>query len=130
MQVGHQLEFDCLKCRQPIKFSVLKVQKLNKLLVCSHCQKAYQFEEPKLLRQLRQFESLCGEIQKSEEILGDTAIAINVGPHKVELPYKLVLTRFNSTLKLQIEGQAITIVFRVEPLKDVKELRQREVQPV
>ena len=40
--------------------------------------------------------------RSTSKILGETAIAINVGPHKVELPYKLVLTRFNSTLKLQI----------------------------
>jgi hypothetical protein len=129
MQVGHQLEFDCLKCRQPLHFSVLNVQTLDKPLICSHCQKAYQFDEPKLLRQLKQFEALCREIHKSEEILGETAIAINVGPHEVQFPYKLLLTRFNSTLKLNIEGQSVTIVFRIEPLKDVKEMRQlKEVQ--
>lgn len=118
-QVGHRLQFDCTGCQKPILFSVLNTQDIDHPVSCPHCQKKYRFDEA-ISRQLKQFEALCRQIQSSEEILGNTALAINVGPHHVEFPYKLLLTRLNSLLKLKIEGKVVEVAFRIEPTRDFK----------
>lgn len=120
MQSGHKLSFSCLLCEKAIHFSILNTQQgLN--LACPHCSKIYALNNEKLLQQLKKFEGLCRQIHESEEILGNTAVAIDVGPHHVKVPYRLLLTRLNSTLELIMENRRVEIAFRIEPLKDVPE---------
>lgn len=74
------------------------------------------------MRQIKKFEALCQQIHLSEEILGSTSVAIDVGPHHVKVPFRMLLTRLGSVLDLTISGQKIEILFRTEPLKDFEEL--------
>lgn len=114
-----QLQFDCQVCEQPVTFSVFDLDKNESLVPCSGCSKKYLFDDINLKRQLRKFEALCRQIMESEEILSHTAVGINVGEHQVKVPYKLLLTRLNSTLNLQIGDSNVFISFRFEPLKDL-----------
>lgn len=118
MQKGHHLEFTCQKCQHTVKFSVLQPLQLNTLR-CENCQQNYQFTDENLNRQLHKFESLCRQIQESEEILGDTSVGIDVGGHQVKVPYKILLARLNPTLNLKIGDKSLDIRFRIEPIKDV-----------
>jgi len=124
MQKGHILEFSCLSCQQPVNFSVFDLESHNSPVTCEHCQKKYAFTDETLKRQLRKFVALCRQIIESEEILGNTAVGIDVGEHHVTIPYKLLLTRLNSSLELMIGNKPTTIIFRIEPTKDapIKEL--------
>ena len=121
MQIGHKLQFNCLKCSHTIHFSVLAFDKHQQPIVCSHCEKKYVFDDATILKHLKQFEALCHQIYASRDILGSTNIAVNVGSHEVKIPYKILLTRLSSTIELIIENQKVDIKFRIEPSRDVPE---------
>lgn len=87
-------------------------------IVCHDCNKIYLFSDQNLKRQLSKFEALCKQIVDSKEILSETSVGIDIGEHHVKIPYKLLLTRFNSLLELDFEGEKVAIEFRIEPLRD------------
>lgn len=120
IEVGHRLQLQCQQCDQPIEFSVLETRAQG--LQCSCCGQQYRFDDLSLIRQLRQFEALCRQIHASQEILGKTVIALNVGEHHVKVPFNLLMTRFSSVLELNINGKKTEILFRIEPVKDVAEV--------
>lgn len=121
MQIGHKLQFLCEGCEAPVVFSVLDRRDFNGIVRCCQCSKKYVFEDETLLRQLKQFEALCRQIHASEEILGSTAIAIDVGSHHVKVPFNILLTRLSPVIELEMLGKKVVIAFRIEPLKDVPE---------
>lgn len=119
IQKGSQLHFDCLNCKEPVTFSVLTFKEEGPRIGCEDCGQVYSFGEETILRQIYQFEALCRQIHESEEILGRTAVGVDVGPHSVKVPYKLLLTRLTSELQLQMGEQEFIIKFRIEPVQDV-----------
>lgn len=120
MQVGHKLQFHCQLCQESIVFSVLDPDHFGNIVACEGCGKKYAFDEA-LLKHLKQFEALCRQIHASEEILGSTAIAVDVGTHHVKVPFNILLTRLSSVIELKIDGKKVVIAFRVEPLRDIPE---------
>lgn len=117
MEVGHRLQFKCQQCDSPVDFSVL--EDFDGEIHCGCCEQSYRFDDETLLRQLHLFEALCRQIHDSEEILGSTSIAIDVGSHHVKVPFNLLLTRMSSVLDLTIDGKKMEIHFRIEPVKDI-----------
>lgn len=120
MQSGQTLEFECQECKHPIRFSIFEIE-IAPEITCAHCSKNYSFDDLSLKRQLRKFEALCRQIRESEEILGQTAVGVDVGGKQVKIPFKLLLTRLSSCLDLSVGGKPLTIAFRFEPLKDTPE---------
>lgn len=120
MQKGSRLQFCCQSCQKPIEFSVFDLEK-NKLVACENCDKNYAFADDTLIRQIKKFEALCRQIRDSEEILGNTAVGINIGERLVKIPYKLLLTRLSSSLDLTIGDSLVSISFRIEPGKDLSQ---------
>lgn len=120
MQKGHVLQFDCQGCSKPVKFSLLKMEENgDPAISCCHCHKKYILNDKTLRRQLSKFQALCWQIADSEEILGDASIGVRVGDQEVQVPYKLLLTRLTSHLKLKVGEEELSIVFRMEPLRDL-----------
>lgn len=117
MKKRDNLQFNCQSCGNPVCFSVFELERDNSLIHCSHCQKKYAFWDENLKRQLKKFEALCRQLIESEEILSHTAVGVDVGDNHVKIPYKLLLTRLNSTLDLMIGNQPLSITFRIEPLE-------------
>lgn len=117
MQKGHQLQFSCLSCKHPVNFSIFELN--DNLISCSECQKKYALKDEDLIRQLKKFEALCRQLIESEEILGSASIGIDIDDQQIKIPYKLLLTRLNSTLELKIGQEPVTIHFRMEPTKDI-----------
>ncbi len=118
MQRGKSLEFDCSECGHPIAFSLFEIDQ-QQPLCCHECKQEYKFDDATLVRQLNKFEALCRQIQESQEILGTTAVGIDIGQQQVKIPFKLLLTRLRSCLDLKIGGKPFTISFRFEPLSDL-----------
>lgn len=112
----YNLEFKCSSCSFPVHFSVLDHQSLSKTLTCEKCEKKFVLGA-QILEQLKQFEALCSQIQLSKSIFGQAAIAIDVGPHQVKIPFQLLLTRLSSVLELNVGGEKTTIAFRIDTLK-------------
>ena len=125
MQDGHKLQFHCQECEAPILFSVLDREHFKKIVACEACGRKHAFQDETLLRHLTQFEALCQQIYASEEILGSTAIAIDVGTHHVQVPFNILLTRLSSVIELNINGKKSVIYFRIEPLKDMPAIRSQ-----
>ncbi len=119
MQKGHFLEFECIECKQAVIFSIFDLDKPDSSIICSSCKKQYLLEDETLKRQLRKFEALCKQIIDCEEILGNTSVGVRVKDEEVKIPYKLLLTRFNSSLELTIGDQKVAILFRLEPNSDL-----------
>ena len=118
MQKGHLLQFCCQNCQQPILFSIFEIEKEKKEIECPGCGISYDFFDETLCRQLRKFEDLCLQVKESEEILSNTSVGIFIGDREVKIPYKLLLTRLNSTLDLIVGERPLTITFRFEPLTE------------
>jgi len=117
MQKGHFLEFKCLSCQEPIAFSLFELDKPSLAIQCPKCRKHYILDDENLKRQVKKFAALCEQLIESEEILSNASIGVDVGEHHIKIPYKLLLTRLNSTLDLKIGNTPVSIVFRIEPLK-------------
>lgn len=117
MQKGYFLQFCCQSCQTAIQFSIFNLEK-NERVKCSECGLLYDFNDEVLQRQLRKFENLCRQIQLSEEILSNTSVGIYFGDRELKIPYKLLLTRLNSTLDLMVGDRPLTITFRIEPTID------------
>lgn len=119
MQRGPFLSFKCQSCEQSVLFSVLELNKQQGCVECKECHSAYAFADETLRRQLIKFEALCRQIADSEEILSQTSVGIHVAGQEVRIPYRILLTRLNSKLDLTLDGQKLTIEFRLEPCKDL-----------
>lgn len=126
MQKGHSLQFDCISCSDPVRFSLFQRREQTAAAQCSTCGKEYVLDDPDLMRQLSKFEALCRQIAESEEILGNTSVGIDVGPHHVKIPFKLLLTRFNSSIDLTIGNTPVAIQFRFEPQKDLPPVHTKD----
>lgn len=119
MQKGSHLQFTCQSCQNPVDFSLFDLDCHDGDICCAECGVVYDFSDEALRRQITKFDNLCRQIQESEEILSQTAIGIYVGDREVKIPFKLLLTRLNSTLDLMIGDRPLTITFRIEPLQDI-----------
>jgi len=115
---GNQIQVGCVEpdCGDVIAISIFEIEESHRIR-CSSCKKEYIFNS-QLVGQIKKFERLVSAIQDAKDILGQTAVAVDIQGHSVKIPYKLLLTRLNSQLKLKINEQEMTIKFRVEPLEE------------
>ena len=111
------VDFDCIEndCKQTIQFDLLQLQTAKGTLSCSHCHIRYQFDRS-FLSKLDKLRRLVLAVQDAEAILGDCNIYINTPTNEVKIPYRLLLTRLNTLISLQVSGTTIDFHFRVEPL--------------
>lgn len=109
------LHFHCLECQQEMGFCLLQKKPID--LHCSSCGTLYELRDETLLHQLQLFDALCQQIHASQEILSLTEVGVRVGAQEVQIPYRLLLSRLNPCLTLQLNGTSIRISFRVEPGK-------------
>jgi hypothetical protein len=126
VQVGNNLEFRCIKegCGELVKFSVFDTSKNNSIR-CGKCGKEYTFGDD-LMGKLEKFEKLCRAVNEADDILSDTNVGINVYSHEVRIPFRLLLTRLNTQLNLNVGGKDIQIRFRVSPSKDMPQAAEQK----
>ncbi|MCK9555708.1 hypothetical protein M0R36_07825 [bacterium] len=115
---GQKIEFKCVSkdCEGSIAFLVPQIKK-NSVLKCDKCGNEYKFDRD-LISKLEMFDHLVRAVSDAKSILGDTNVAIDFEGHNLKVPYRLLLTRLSTSLKLDIGGQTVDFSFRVEPLKD------------
>lgn len=126
MQKGHSLCFKCLSCSSSINFSIFDLDHFASI-DCQTCSKKYAFTDSTLMKQIKKFEALCCAIHNAEEILGNASVGVDVGTHHVKVPYKLLLTRLSSSLDLIMNGQTISITFRIEPVQDLQTISDKHI---
>ena len=82
--------------------------------MCPKCHKAYQLDaalRDKLARML----DLIHAIRRSEDILGDAMVSVNVAGGEVRIPYALLLTRLNTLITLDFGDRKVDFHLWVEP---------------
>ena len=56
-------------------------------------------------------------VKDAEDILGDVNVGVNTIAGSAKIPYRLLLTRMNTVITLEVGGFKIDFNFRVEPAK-------------
>jgi len=116
MKQQNLIEFKCIDCGEIISFPLLEIEN-NANINCHSCEKEYIFNT-EFLNKLKKFAKLILSVREAKDILGSTNVAINVEEHAVKIPYRVLLTRLNTLITLEIGGEKIDFSFRVEPLKE------------
>lgn len=113
------IDFACVdpECNATIPFRLDELRKSKGRLSCPNCRRQYRFD-PKFLDKLERLEDLIMALQRAEDILGDANIAVTTASGEVRIPYRLLLTRLNTIITLEVEGRKIEFNFRVEPLNN------------
>lgn len=111
---ANHIEFRCTGCGSVISFSILKMEP-SEVLTCKDCSKKYFFNED-FFNKIKRFENLLAAVHNVKDMLDTTNVAIAFGDEEVKIPYRLLLTRLNTMLTLNIDGKETTFRFRVEPL--------------
>ena len=109
------IDFPCQSCTHIIDFQLKKAS--EKVIVCQKCFKSYEFDKQfseKLLKMMK----LLTVIRESKDLFSDSFISINDKDTNIEIPYKILLTRFNSVIKLKINQQTIPFKFRFQPTEN------------
>ncbi len=116
---AHHIEFECISCGNMISFSILNMG-ADSGLTCSKCGKQYRFNK-ELLDKIRRFEKLLVAVHDVKDMLETANIAIAVKDEEVKVPYRLLLTRLNTLLKLSVNGKELTFRFRVDPISLIED---------
>ena len=72
---------------------------------------------PRLPDKLERLRELIVAVMNAEDILGDINVAVTTGAGDVKIPYRLLLTRMNSIITLNVGDRKVDFHFRIEPLK-------------
>jgi len=112
------IEFRCVdgQCTQLLSVSLVEVDDATRVR-CSGCGREYVFDE-ELRVKFRKFAKLVQAVRDAEEILGQTNVGLDIQGHSVQVPYRILLTRMNTFLTLDIGGTKFNFRLRVEPLRD------------
>ena len=114
-----KVDFACLdeECRSTITFNVMDLCESNGKIACPECHRLYHFDTT-FRDKLKRLRTLILSVQEAEDILGDACIAVTTATDEVKIPYRLLLTRLNSIITLNVGGQDVTFHFRIEPLNN------------
>jgi len=115
------IDFLCLEedCRTPIQFNLMGLTESKGHLSCTECHRGYQFD-PAFLDKLQRFRNLILAVRDAEDLLGDVNVGVTTPGGEEKIPYRLLLTRLNTTISLDVGGRKVDFLFRVEPLNDGK----------
>ncbi len=111
------VDFDCVEedCVKTIQFDLLKLQDAKGQIACPNCRRLYQFDKD-FLRKLEKLRKLVLAVRDAEDILGNCNVSVTTPTGEVKIPYRLLLTRLNTNVTLDIGNRTIDFNFRVEPL--------------
>ena len=111
-----QIDYKCVAdgCAEMIKFNLIDVTKEDFQVVCPKCHTPYEFDG-ELRDKLQRMCDLIIALRKSEDILGNCNVSVNVANGEVKVPYALLLTRLNTIITLKLGDQDVDFHLWVEP---------------
>jgi hypothetical protein len=111
-----QIDFCCFAddCNGVVKFDLVSVAERDFQAVCPVCHRAYALDKV-LHDKLRRMMELIEALRRSEDILGDSVVSVNVAGGEVKIPYSLLLTRLNTMISLELDGRKTDFHLWVEP---------------
>jgi len=113
------VDFACLdeECNSPVCFNVMELRESKGRVSCAACHRGYDFE-PDFLDKLERLRGLIVAVTNAEDILGSVNVAVTTPAGEVKVPYRLLLTRLNTIISLDIGDRIVDFNFRIEPLKN------------
>jgi hypothetical protein len=103
-------------CTEVIQFNLMQLKEDKGLLKCPCCHRQYEFVDDVFIGKLEKLRKLLLAVQDAEEILGDCNVGVTTLNGEVKIPYRLLLTRLNTMISLEVGGRKVDFHFRVEPL--------------
>jgi len=116
---ANHIELQCVGCSNVVAFSLLQLEPEGRLQ-CEHCGKQYVLNAA-LLDKIKRFEQLLRAVYNARDMLGSANVGIAFKGEEVKVPYRLLLTRLNTMLTLNVGDKETIFRFRVEPLKIVEQ---------
>ena len=112
------IDFSCMgdDCDETIQFNLMQLKEDKGLLKCPSCHRQYEFADDEFIGKLEKLRKLLLAVQDAEEILGDCNVGVTTLNGEVKIPYRLLLTRLNTMITLDVGGTKVDFHFRVEPL--------------
>jgi hypothetical protein len=119
MQLRAAVDFVCLDddCDSIIKFNVMDLEGSKGRITCPECRREYHFSRA-FLDKLQRLRTLIMAVRGAEDMLGDINVAVTTPMGEVKVPYRLLLTRLNTIISLDVDGRRIDFNFRIEPLNE------------
>ena len=114
-QMRANIDFACLdeECRGEVRFNVMDLRKSKGSVSCPTCHREYKFDT-EFVGKLERLRRLILAVKDAEDILGDISVAVTTMAGEVKVPYRLLLTRLNTIISLEIAGKKVDFNFRVE----------------
>jgi hypothetical protein len=104
-------------CGSAVRFNLMQLRESKGRVACAVCHREYHFEPP-FVSKLECLRELILAVMRAEDILGEASIVVTTPAGDVKMPYRLLLTRLNSIITLDVGGRKVDFNFRIEPLKD------------
>ena len=114
-QMRANVDFACLdeECKSVVRFNVMELRKSKGSVSCPSCHREHQFDAA-FLDKLERLRRLILAVMDAEDILGDASVAVTTLAGEIKVPYRLLLTRLNTIITLEIAGKKVDFNFRVE----------------
>lgn len=116
---ANHIELQCVGCPNVLSFSLLQLGP-DARLQCEQCGRQYVFNA-ELRDKIQRFEQLLRAVYNARDMLGSANVGIAFKGEEIKVPYRLLLTRLNTMLTLNVGGTETIFRFRVEPLKIVEQ---------
>ena len=118
------VDFVCLDsdCNGVVQFNVMELENSKGRVSCPSCHRGYKFDKA-FRSKLQRLRTLIFAVREAEDILGDVNVAVTTPTGEVKIPYRLLLTRLNTSITLDMAGEQVDFNFRVEPLNRAESIR-------
>ena len=115
-----KIDFPCqdTDCEEIIDFNLMELKKKDGLVNCPCCHSQYDLSDEGFISKLEKLRNLLLSVREAEDILGDCNVGVMTLAGEKKVPYKLLLTRLNTMITLELNDKKVDFTFRVEPLKD------------
>ena len=114
------IDYTCMdeECDEVIQFNLMQLKESGGILKCPSCHRQYEFSDDVFIEKLEKLRRLLLAVKDAEDILGDVNVGVTTLNGEVKIPYRLLLTRLNTMITLDVGGTMVDFHFRVEPLDD------------
>ena len=112
------IDFCCLdeECAEVVSFDLMSLKKNEGLVSCEHCHRQYEFSDGEFIGKLEKLKTLLVAVKGAEDILGDVKVGVATLNGEVQVPYRMLLTRLNTAISIDIGGNKVDFSLRIEPL--------------
>lgn len=113
---GAHVGFECPEneCGAMVRIDITDIESGACGGQCPDCHHFYKFDA-EMTDKLIRLKNLILAIRDAEKILGDCQVGVTVPAGEIKIPYALLLSRLNTQITLNLNGQKRDFQFWIEP---------------